>query len=131
MTVVRREWPGADKLAQAPGPDQYAPPDRRPPEKLADVEHIAALRQQRSESGPAADNLDALIRRVASASIEEIDRVVHELESVRDILRNEGDRVSREIAGYASLSHASMTAMKVIADSVAQWKSGAGKPPRG
>jgi len=42
---------------------------------------------------------------------------------VREMLRNEGERVSREIAGYASLSHAAMTAMKVIADSLTQWKS--------
>ncbi len=130
MTVVRREWPGADKLAQASSPDQYAPPDRRPPEKLADVEHLAVLRQQRSETGADAENLEAVIRRVAGASIEEIDRVIHELEGVRNILRNEGDRVSREIAGYASLSHASLTAMQVIGDSVAQWKNGTGKPPR-
>ena len=54
--------------------------------------------------------------------MEEIDRVIRELEGVRDMLRNEGERVSREIAGYASLSHASMTAMKVIADSLKQWK---------
>jgi len=39
------------------------------------------------------------------------------------MLRNEGERVSREIAGYASLSHAAMTAMKVIGDSLMQWKN--------
>jgi hypothetical protein len=39
------------------------------------------------------------------------------------MLRNEGERVSREIAGYASLTHASMTAMTVIADSLKQWKT--------
>ncbi len=51
------------------------------------------------------------------------DRVILELQSVRDMLRGEGERVSREIAGYASLSHAAMTAMKVIGDSLTQWKS--------
>jgi hypothetical protein len=45
------------------------------------------------------------------------------LESVREMLRNEGERVSHEIAGYASLSHAATTAMKVITDSLTQWKS--------
>jgi hypothetical protein len=39
-----------------------------------------------------------------------------------DMLRREGERVSRELAGYASLNHASMTAMKVIGDSLKQWK---------
>ena len=71
---------------------------------------------------PAAENLNALIRRIAGASMEEIDRVIIELQGVRDMLRSEGERVSRELAGYASLSHASMTAMKVIGDSLKQWK---------
>jgi hypothetical protein len=44
------------------------------------------------------------------------------------MLRSEGERVSREIAGYASLSHASMTAMKVISESLTQWKNA---PARG
>ena len=39
------------------------------------------------------------------------------------MLRSEGERVQREIAGYASLSQAAMTSMKIIADSMAQWKS--------
>jgi len=60
--------------------------------------------------------------------LEEIDRVIRELESVRDMLRNEGVRVSREVAGYASLSHAATTAMKVFADSIKQWKDAADKP---
>ena len=55
--------------------------------------------------------------------MEEIDRVILELQGVRDMLRNEGERVGREIASYASLSQAAMTAMKVIGDSLTQWKN--------
>ena len=94
---------------------------------------VAFLRRQRNEGDatgdqPVAENLNALIRRVSGASMEEIDRVINELQTVRDMLHKEGDRVSREIAGYASLSHAAMTAMKVIGDSITQWKSAPGKP---
>jgi hypothetical protein len=71
---------------------------------------------------PVAEKPNELIGRVAGASIEEIDRVIRELESVRAMLRGEGERLSREIARFASLSHASTTAMKVIADSLNQWK---------
>jgi hypothetical protein len=128
MTVVRPEWLGADKL----GPEEYAPPNRRAPAKLSDADHIAFLHRQRSDADPANDpaieNLNALMRRIAGASMEEIDRVIDELQSVRDMLRNEGERVSREIAGYASLTHASMTAMTVIADSLKQWKTAPDKP---
>ncbi len=69
----------------------------------------------------ASDNINSLIQRVSGASIMEIERVITELTSVRDMLRSEGERVQREIAGYASLSQAAMTSMKIIADSLAQW----------
>ena len=69
-----------------------------------------------------AENMNALIHRVSGASMEEIDRVIAELQGVREMLRSEGERVSREISGYASLSHAAMTAMRVIGESLTQWK---------
>ena len=118
-------------MAEKSGPETYAPPERRPPDKRSDVERIAFLRQQRSHAasanGTAAEDLNAVVRRVAGDSMDEIDRVIRELESVRDMMRNEGERVSREIAGYASLSHAAITAMKVIADSIHQWKDASDK----
>jgi hypothetical protein len=74
-----------------------------------------------------AENVNALIRRVSGSSLEEIDRVILELRTVRDMLRDEGERVTREVAGFASLNHAAVTSMKVIADSLAKWRS---PPPR-
>jgi hypothetical protein len=151
MTAIRERL-GADKLGtDKSGPEKFAPADRRAaPEKLGEIDQAAAnafegeirefvrrdvsfLRKPRTDAEPAAadpvtDNLNSLIRRVSGASMEEIDRVILELQGIRDMLRAEGDRVSREIAGYASLSHASMTAMKVIADSLEQWKSVPNKP---
>ena len=62
--------------------------------------------------------------------MEEIERVILELQGVRDTLRSEGERVSREISGYANLSHASITAMKVIGDNLKQWKDRPGAPRR-
>jgi hypothetical protein len=143
MTAIRPERLALDQsVPEKTGPEQFAP-NRSVPEKLGEVDQAAAtafegeirefvrrdvatLRRQRSEgdaaADPTADNLNALIRRVAGASMEEIDRVILELQGIRDMLRSEGERVSRELAGYASLSHASMTAMKVIADSLKQWK---------
>ena len=154
MTSIRPERLGADRLgAEKSGPELYAP-DRRPsdkqptPERLGEIDQaaanafegeirefvrrdISAGRRPRGDTetagDPVADNLNSLIRRVSGASMEEIDRVILELQSVRDMLRKEGDRVSREVAGYASLSHAAMTAMTVIADSLTQWK---GEPPK-
>ena len=113
------------------------------PERLSDVDEVAAtvnevegeirefvrrdisvFRRGRPADGGevAADNINALIQRVSAQSVGEIERVMGELGQVRDMLRSEGDRVQREIAGYAALSQAAMTSMKIIADSLAQWR---------
>lgn len=132
------------------GPEKFAP-ERRIPEKLGEIDQAAAIafegeirefvrrditmlrqRQNATVETPqdaTADNLNSLIRRVSGASMEEIDRVIVELQSVREMLRKEGERVNREIAGYASLSHAAMTAMRVIGDSLKQWQNSPNEPP--
>jgi hypothetical protein len=74
---------------------------------------------------PAADHVNKLIDQVSGGSMEQIDRVILELQGVREMLRTEGERVTREISGFASLNHAAMTAMRVVAESLAQWKNGA------
>ena len=81
--------------------------------------------------GDAQAELNALVARVANASMDEIDRVILELQGVREMLRAEGERVTRDIASYASLSHAALTSMRVIADSLGQWKNGAKLHPGG
>ena len=100
-------------MAEKSGPEKYAPLNRRPPEKLSNIDQATAnavegeirefvrrdvsfLHPRRSEvdaaNGPPAENMNALIQRVAGDSMDEIDRVIRELESVRDMMRNEGER---------------------------------------
>jgi hypothetical protein len=110
------------------GPDQYAPPDRRSPKTLGEVDQAARAfeaptrRLPRQQDDPAVDP-SGLIQRVAGPSMEEIDRVILELQDLRDTLRKEGERVSHEVARYTRLNQASMSAMKSIADSLIQRKS--------
>jgi hypothetical protein len=68
------------------------------------------------------NNVNSLIQRVAGASIGEIENLISELESLRDLLHAEGQRVQREISGYAQLSQAAMKSTRMIADNVTQWK---------
>jgi hypothetical protein len=75
-----------------------------------------------------AENISMLVQRVAGASITEIDTVMEELRSMREFLRNEGDRVQREIAGYATISQTAAASMKIIADSMAQWRNAVSSP---
>lgn len=71
-------------------------------------------------------NVNFLIERVAGTSIKELDHLISELQTVRDYLQSEGERVQREIANYAQVSQAAMSSAKVILDSMGQWKSTVG-----
>jgi hypothetical protein len=89
--------------------DRDVPPLRRP--------------QQPESSEQAVNNINSLIDRVSGSSVGEIDRLIGDLQSVRDFLASEGERVQREIHSYAQLSSVAMTSVKIIAESMTQWKS--------
>ncbi|ARQ00140.1 hypothetical protein [Pseudorhodoplanes sinuspersici] len=70
------------------------------------------------------ENLNSLIERVSGATVSEIDRLISELQGIRTLLHNEGERVRREITGYAGLSQSAVATMKVIGDTLSQLKPG-------
>jgi hypothetical protein len=137
MAAIRPE-----RLEVESGPEAYAP-HRNNAERLSDIDKPAASsldgeirdfvrrdipflrpRPETDASDDAAiENLNSLIRRISNASMAEIDRVIVELQNVREMLRLEGERIGREIGGYASLSHAALTTMKVISESLQQWRN--------
>jgi hypothetical protein len=115
MTVVRHDWVSANKFSpERSGPEIYAPPDRPTTEQLSNAGHVAPLHRQTNEAGRA----DALIRRMAGTAMDEIDGVIRELESVRERLRSEGERVNREIANYADQTGAAISAVRDISDNI-------------
>src|SRR6266516_334750 len=69
-------------------------------------------------------NLSSLINRVSKASVPEIEMLIAELQSLRDYLLNEGQRVQREITEYARLSQAAMESTRVITETLLKWKAG-------
>jgi hypothetical protein len=90
---------------------------------------IAYLRRPGGGDEPNAEatasNLNSLIQRVAGTSLSEITNLISELEGLREWLHAEGQRVQREIAGYAHLSQTTIKSTRMIADNVAQWKRAA------
>jgi hypothetical protein len=72
------------------------------------------------------EGVNSLISRVASQSTEQIDKLIADLEGVRNLLRGEADRLQRELLGYADMSQTAMNSMKIISDSVTQWKTTVG-----
>jgi len=86
---------------------------------------VAHLRRPVGEgtSEQAVNNINSLLDRVSGSSVGEIDSLIADLRNVRDFLHTEGERVQREIASYAQLSTVAMTSVKIIAESMAQWKT--------
>jgi hypothetical protein len=101
-------------------------------EKTAEVEgeirdfvrrDVATLRRQpESDSEMVASNITSLLQRVAGTSVQEIDNLIGELQTLRERLHSEGARVQREIVEYATLSQAAMQSTKIITESLTHWK---------
>jgi hypothetical protein len=84
---------------------------------------VAGLRREpESDSQMVASNISSLLQRVSGNSVQEIERLIEELQALREALHLEGARVQREIVGYASLSQAAMQSTRIIADSLTHWK---------
>ncbi len=79
-------------------------------------------RQPESDSEMVASNIGSLLARVSGSSVKEIDKLITELQTLREMLHNEGARVQREIVEYATLSQAAMQSTRIIAESLTHWK---------
>jgi hypothetical protein len=82
----------------------------------------ANLRRQPDEGKAVADNISTLLQRVSVNSVQEIDRLISDLQMLRNRLYEEGERVQREIVEYATLSQAAMQSTNIIGESLTHWK---------
>jgi hypothetical protein len=84
---------------------------------------VAGLRRQpENDSELVANNISTLLQRVAGTSVQEIDKLISELQTLREMLATEGARVQKEIVEYATLSQAAMQSTRIIAESISHWK---------
>jgi cation transport regulator ChaC len=83
---------------------------------------VGLRRQPESDSELVANNINQLLQRVAGTSVQEIDKLITELQTLRDTLQSEAARVQREIVEYATLSQAARQSTKIIAESLTHWK---------
>jgi hypothetical protein len=87
-------------------------------------------RQPENESELVASNINSLLQRVTATSVQEIDKLITELESSRDMLQSEAARVQREIVQYSTLSQAALQSTKIITESLSQLKKVPDAPTR-
>jgi hypothetical protein len=75
------------------------------------------------DSGVLTANIGTLLQRVAGSSIQEIEVIIVELQTLRLRLTTETTRVQREIVDYATLSQAAVQSTKIIAESILTLKN--------
>jgi hypothetical protein len=124
MTVSTNEQPVLDTAEEITDEQVVAAVS----EVEADIREFVRrdTRQLRRTSDTAGEmftsNVNSLVQRVAGTSLREIDMLLRELEGLREFLHSEGERVQREVAGYAHLSQTAMNSTKIIAESMHQWR---------
>jgi hypothetical protein len=64
------------------------------------------------------EHLGNLLRQISKASVGEIDGLLSELQTLRRKLQTDGERIQRDIAEHAELSHQVMQLTRIISDSV-------------
>jgi len=80
---------------------------------------IKPKRQTESNDGEMlGEHLGTLLRQVSKTSIGEIDSLIVEVKTLHKKLKTDGERIQRDIAEHAELSHQVMQLTRIISDSV-------------
>jgi len=91
-------------------------------EDSAEEYDLPELHPSAAKENEAKEKLELLVGQVLGSALDEIDRVIAELENVRNKLRNEGQHVERLILNHINLNNATMDGMKIISDSLKAWQ---------
>ena len=78
----------------------------------------------------AASNIGSLLQHVSGTSVQEIEKLIAELQIVRDMLQKEAARVQREIVGYAALIQNARQSINTISESLSFWQNDRDEAPR-
>ena len=74
--------------------------------------------------GDEPNQFSAMMQRISGASVAEIDRLIGELQSVREFLLNDGQRLQRELTEYVRLNLGALESTRIVAESLTKMKAG-------
>jgi hypothetical protein len=89
----------------------------------------ASIPPAETELEAGGDKFSSLIKTMGAPSIVELEKIIGELEQARTYLQAESERIERETVGYAELSQTAMESVRIIAETVGEWRK-AGHPVR-
>jgi hypothetical protein len=75
-------------------------------------------RQPENESELVASNINSVLQRATANSVQEIDKLITELQALSNMLHSEASRVQREVLQYSTF--AALQSTKIIAESLEQ-----------
>jgi hypothetical protein len=79
-------------------------------------------RQPENESEMVANSINSVLQGATTTLVQEIDKLITELQTLSDRLHSERTRVQREIVEYSTLTRAALESTKIIAESLTQFK---------
>jgi hypothetical protein len=85
-------------------------------------------RQPENESEMVASSINSVLQRATTTSVQEIDKLIAELQTLGDMLQSERARVQREIVQYSTLTRAAFESTKIIGESLTQFKKATDAP---
>src|SRR3954462_12510662 len=91
-------------------------------ERLA--ERRPRFKPQAEPAGERSETIGDLVQKVGAGSIAEIERLISDLQAARNYLKAEADRIQQDTARYAHLSDTASASVKIITESLGQWRKG-------
>jgi hypothetical protein len=84
------------------------------------------ISKPRYETGAelSSQTLAALVQKIGAPSIAEIEKLIGDLQAARSYLESEGQRIQQEMTRYAHLSDTASASVKIITESLGQWRNG-------
>jgi len=98
-------------------------------EEISNSVRVNRLTNRLGGSKPQPDDVEdvnqsigELIEKVSATSIAELEKLISDMKGVRNHLKAEGDRIQQEMARYAHLSETASFSVKIISESLGQWR---------
>ena len=96
-------------------PKSAAPDEKTPPPELA----LATQLSKEKSGPPGPPEISAAVARLASTSIDDLQKLVSELQRMQEFLKSEVDNVQRQI-------DSAVAGINIIVEAIGPWKSIAG-----
>jgi hypothetical protein len=88
------------------------------------TDRLTRLRPHADGAGELSETIGDLVQKVGATSVAEIEKLISDLQAARSYLKAEADRLQQELTRYAHLSDTASASVKIITESLGQWRKG-------